>query len=224
MKNSSRPLFLLAVACVTGLWTSQALAQDAVGNAAAGQGKVALCIGCHGIEGYRASFPEVHQVPMISGQGAKYLATALNEYKTGARKHPTMRAIADSLSEQDIADVAAYYEINGQTGAAPAATAAREPSPAVAQLLTKGACVSCHGANFSKPIDPSYPKVAGQFSDYMYASLKAYKNDSHNTWGRNNAVMGGVAKQFSNAELKALSAYVASLNTELKTVAQPKFK
>ncbi len=223
MKNSSRPLFLLAVACVTGLWTSQALAQDAVGNAAAGQGKVALCIGCHGIEGYRASFPEVHQVPMISGQGAKYLATALNEYKTGARKHPTMRAIADSLSEQDIADVAAYYAASGAGQPAPV----RQPGAAsarVTELLQKGNCVSCHGEGFTKPIDPTYPKVAGQHADYLYAALKSYRIDGNANVGRSNPVMGAVAKQFSHAELKVLADYVGSLQGELKVVPESRFR
>ena len=64
-------------------------------------------MGCHSIKGYQASFPEVHKVPMIAGQGAKYIASALTAYKNGDRKHPTMRAIATSLSDQDIADVAA---------------------------------------------------------------------------------------------------------------------
>jgi len=78
-----------------------------------------MCIGCHGIPGYRASFPEIHQVPMISGQGAKYIASALNAYKKGERKHPTMRGIAGSLSDQDIADVSAFYASHQ----APASTA-----------------------------------------------------------------------------------------------------
>src|SRR5260363_140151 len=72
---------------------------DAAGNAQAGAGKVAMCIGCHGIEGYR--------VPMIGGQNAKYIEIALHDYKKGNRKYATMRAIATSLSDQDIADIAA---------------------------------------------------------------------------------------------------------------------
>ena len=73
-----------------------------------------MCIGCHGIKGYQASFPEVHKVPMISGQSAKYIVAALTAYKKGERKHPTMRAIAASLTEQDMADLAAYYEQQGK--------------------------------------------------------------------------------------------------------------
>lgn len=80
-----------------------------VGNVDAARGKVSMCIGCHGLPGYRASFPEVYSVPMIAGQNAKYIEMALNEYKSGNRSHLTMVGIAKSLSEQDIADVAAYY-------------------------------------------------------------------------------------------------------------------
>jgi cytochrome c553 len=214
-------IFALAVASVTAV---SAQAQEAKGDAKAGEKKIAMCIGCHGIKGYQASFPEVHKVPMISGQGAKYITAALNAYKKGERKHPTMRGIADSLSDQDIADVSAYYEQHGKTDAAPAGNPAREPGAKVAELLKKGACVSCHGDNFSKPIDPSYPKVAGQHADYLFVALKSYKTEGQATWGRANGVMGGVAKQFSNAELKALSGYIASLDGELKTVPQSKFR
>jgi len=86
-----------------------AAAADIVGNPKAAVAKVEQCIGCHGIPGYKATFPEVYRVPMIAGQSAKYLESALIAYKKGDRKHPTMRGIAASLSDQDIADVSAYY-------------------------------------------------------------------------------------------------------------------
>lgn len=84
-------------------------AADIVGNAKAGENKVSMCIGCHGIPGYKASFPEVYQVPMIGGQTAKYIESSLQAYKKGERNNPSMRGIAASMSDQDIADVAAYY-------------------------------------------------------------------------------------------------------------------
>ena len=71
-----------------------ASAQDVKANAEAGAKKAAMCMGCHSIPGYQASFPEVHKVPMIAGQSAAYLQSALAQYKTGDRKHPTMKAIA----------------------------------------------------------------------------------------------------------------------------------
>ena len=183
-----------------------------------------MCIGCHGIKGYQASFPEVHKVPMISGQGAAYIASALHAYKKGDRKHPTMRGIADSLTDQDIADVAAYYAASGVAADATPPAKAPEGSAKVAALLAKGACVSCHGENLSKPIDPSYPKIAGQHSDYLFVALKSYKIEGSAQVGRNNAIMGGIAKQFSNAELKELASYVGGLSGELKTVPQSRFK
>lgn len=84
-------------------------AADVKGDATAAKNKVAMCVGCHGIPGYKASFPEVYRVPMLGGQSEKYIAAALNAYKKGERKHPTMVGIAAGLSDQDIADVAAYY-------------------------------------------------------------------------------------------------------------------
>jgi cytochrome c553 len=96
---------LLALAGIANL----AAAADVVGNAKAADNKVAMCIGCHGIPGYKATFPEVYQVPMIGGQSAKYIENALKAYQKGERKNPSMRGIAAGLSDQDIADVAAYY-------------------------------------------------------------------------------------------------------------------
>jgi cytochrome c553 len=198
-------------------------AQDIKADAAAGEKKAAMCIGCHGLQRYQASFPEVHKVPMISGQGAKYIAASLNAYKTGDRKHPTMRGIAGSLTDQDVADLAAFYESNGKPfAAAPEQPAAAHPD--VAALLAKGACLSCHGANFSKPIDGSYPKIAGQYNDYLYVALKAYKTEGNPLVGRSNAIMGGMVKQFSLVELKAISNYIGSLPGELKTVSEPEFR
>ncbi|AVS78820.1 c-type cytochrome [Paracidovorax avenae] len=221
MNKKLTTIFAVAVACVTAV----AQAQDVKGDAKAGEGKIAMCIGCHGIPGYQASFPEVYKVPMISGQNAGYIASALQAYKKGDRRHPTMRGIADSLSDQDIADVAAYYAGQARQGGAPAKPS-REPGAQVAQLLQKGACVSCHGENFSKPIDPSYPKIAGQHPDYLFAALKAYKTGgpAAATVGRSNAIMAGIAKQFSNAELKALSGYLGSLDGELQVVPQSRFR
>lgn len=99
-------------------------AADAVqGSAEAARNKTSMCIGCHGIPGYKASFPSVYSVPMISGQSPKYLENALLAYKKGERSHPTMRGIAAGLSDQDMADLAAYYGGGQQSAAAPAAAA-----------------------------------------------------------------------------------------------------
>ena len=96
---------------------SFAQADEVKGSAAAGNGKVWLCTGCHSIPDYRADYPYVYRVPMLGGQNAAYIATALSEYKKGERKHPTMRAISASLSDQDMADIGEYYA--AQTASSP---------------------------------------------------------------------------------------------------------
>lgn len=88
-----------------------ALAQDGApkGNAESAKSKNSMCIGCHGVAGYRTAFPDVYQVPMIGGQSPTYIVKALEAYKSGARSHPSMQGIARSLTAQDMADLAAYY-------------------------------------------------------------------------------------------------------------------
>jgi len=195
MRPMSFKSFAIAAALFAGMAGQMSVAQDLKGDVQAGEKKIAMCIGCHGIVGYQASFPAVYKVPMISGQGAKYIANALNAYKSGERKHPTMRSVALGLTPQDIADVSAYYELHGNTLPAPEQIA---PAPAkVAELLTKG---------------------------YLYMALKSYKEDGSSTWGRSNAVMGGVAKQYTLAELKMIADYLGSQQGELKVVPQSKFR
>jgi cytochrome c553 len=88
-----------------------ALAQDGApkGEAAAAKAKNSMCIGCHGVSGYRTAFPDVYEVPKIGGQSPAYIVKALEAYKSGERSHPSMQGIARSLSAQDMADFAAYY-------------------------------------------------------------------------------------------------------------------
>lgn len=221
MNKTLTTLFALAVASAT----VAAHAQETKGDVKAGEQKTAMCIGCHGIVGYQSSFPEVHKVPMISGQSAGYIANALQAYQKGDRKHPTMRGVAISLTEQDIADLSAYYAQHGKTGGELPAAPRQAPVAPVAELLKKGACVSCHGDNFAKPIDPSYPKLAGQHADYLYVALKSYKETGKNAYvGRSNGVMAGIAGQFSNAELKALSQYIAKVDGDLQVVPQSRLR
>jgi cytochrome c553 len=107
----------LAVTAALVFAGSVAQADEVKGNAAAGNGKVWLCIGCHSIPDYRADYPLVYKVPTIGGQNAAYIASALAAYKKGERKHPTMRSIAASLSDQDMADIGEYYA--AQTASSP---------------------------------------------------------------------------------------------------------
>jgi cytochrome c553 len=219
-------LFTTIFTVAVSLLTASAFAQGAPikGDVKAGETKNAMCIGCHGIVGYQATFPEVYKVPKISGQGAAYISAALNEYKAGTRKHPTMRGVAESLTDQDIADLSAYYSAHGVVAGQAAPDTAKTPSPEVQALLAKANCASCHGANFSKPIDPAYPKIAGQHADYLFVALKAYKVENNPKVGRGNAIMGGMAKQYTNAELKALAGYLSSLDGDLKVVPESRFR
>jgi len=103
MKNTG---FLIL--CAIMMLTVSAFAR-ATGDAERGSQKKSMCAGCHGIADWRTAYPEVYSVPRLGGQHAAYIVKALGEYKSGARKHPTMNAIASSLTEQDMADLAAYY-------------------------------------------------------------------------------------------------------------------
>jgi cytochrome c553 len=212
-------LALALVAAVAVFSTPAAQAQDIQ----AGERNAAMCIGCHGIPGYQSSFPEVHRVPMISGQNAKYIVAALQAYKKGDRKHPTMRAIAQGLTDQEMADLAAFYEQQARVAPVPAKPAT-EPPAAVADLLKRANCASCHGENYSKAIDPSYPKLAGQHPDYLYVALKAYKTEGQAIVGRNNAIMAAIVKQYTPAELRLIANHLGSLPGELRTVSQSRFR
>ena len=86
-----------------------AAAAEAQGNADAGRNKSSMCVGCHNIPGYKTAFPSVYSVPKLDGQHAPYMVKALRAYKSGERTHPSMRGIAASLSDQDMADLAAFY-------------------------------------------------------------------------------------------------------------------
>ena len=224
LRKMNQLLLSLSAFLVASVTVLSANALEIKGDAKAGEKKNAMCIGCHGIVGYQASFPEIHKVPKISGQGEKYIISALNAYKKGERKHPTMRGISASLSDQDMADLAVFYATNGVDMNAKPLEKASDGSAKAMELIAKGACLSCHGESLSKPIDPSYPKLAGQHNDYLYVALKAYKVDGNPQVGRGNAIMGGVAKQFTNAELKELANYIGRLPGDLKTVPESRFR
>ncbi|HSV17764.1 MAG TPA: cytochrome c [Casimicrobiaceae bacterium] len=115
--TSTYLMSMLAAAC---LLCTSALAQapaatpgtpaaTAGGDPAKGREKTQMCEGCHEIPGWRTAFPEVYHVPKIAGQHEAYIVAALKAYRSGERSHPSMRGIATPLSDQDIANLAAYY-------------------------------------------------------------------------------------------------------------------
>ncbi|HEX6019462.1 MAG TPA: c-type cytochrome [Burkholderiaceae bacterium] len=225
MKNT----LLLCLALVAAPMAVQAA--DIKGDAGAGSKKVAMCYGCHGLARYQTDFPQVYKVPKIAGQNAKYMVAALDEYRSGGRKHPSMQAIAGSMSDQDIADVAAYFSALGEK-ADGAPVPVTPPAPPQALVARLAVCEACHGKNFNNTTDPAYPKLAGQYADYLLVSLKAYMTDNNPNVGRSNAIMRGMiapevdGKQkptFTNAELKQVAQYLSSLPGDVKTVPESRF-
>ena len=101
-----RTFTIAGLSAVLGLLAAPSYAD---GDAAAGKNKTQMCAGCHGMDGFRTAYPETYHVPKLGGQNAGYIVNALKAYKAGDRQHPTMKAIAATLSEQDMADLAAYY-------------------------------------------------------------------------------------------------------------------
>jgi cytochrome c553 len=99
---------LTGVAAAVVLASSPAVL--AQGDASAGVQKKQMCEGCHGIAGYRTAYPTVYSAPKLGGQSAAYIVKALQDYAGGTRQHPSMNGVAASLSAQDMADLAAYYE------------------------------------------------------------------------------------------------------------------
>jgi len=220
MTGVSRPFVQWSVAAAL-VWSAlpaaaQVPRSDAQGTgpapgAVSMQTEVSKCMGCHGIEGYRASFPEVHRVPKISGQNAKYIEAALKAYRAGERRHPTMRAISAALDDEEIARIADYYSHPSPNYAPARSVQGAQPSARVAALLQKGNCVSCHGQDFNTPIDPTYPKLGGQYPDYLFVVLKSYKDEPNRVVGRSHPIMSALVKQFSSAELKAMADHIGSL-------------
>ena len=115
LQPMTRSLAIALLLLLPALAFAQTPAQPAAsaGDPVKGREKTRMCEGCHGIEGWRTAFPEVYRVPKLGGQHEAYIAAALKEYKSGARSHPSMRAIAGGLTDDDIANLAAYYAQGG---------------------------------------------------------------------------------------------------------------
>jgi len=198
----------MVLAATLGLCaTFASRAEDAPAGDAAHGAKIAYtCFGCHGIPDYRNAYPNYH-VPEIGGQHAAYLAAALAEYRSGARQHPTMHGQALSLSEQDLRDLAAYFESKDPvvSGGKPIGTL-----PAAGQT-----CVACHGAD-GVGVLPEYPTLAGQHADYLEQALKAYRKGT-----RQNAIMNGMAAALKDEEIAALALYFSQQRPALRVPLPP---
>lgn len=184
----------------------------AAGDANAGQGKSAVCAACHGADGNSV----VPNWPKIAGQHARYLERQLGLIKSGARAVPEMAGIVMGLSDQDMADIAAYYA--GQTSKAGLTDESLLSTGE--QLYRAGnsatdvpACMACHGpAGEGNPL-AAYPALAGQHSVYTEKMLKGFRAGSQ--WGEDDAsskIMSDVTLRLTDAEIKAVASYMQGLH------------
>lgn len=211
---------LVVVLSLMGLAHGNEVASAAaVGDAAAGKIKSAACVACHGLDGNSL----VSAYPKLAGQGAKYLAKQLRDFKrTGsdARVNPIMQGMAAPLSEQDILDLAAYF------AAQKSSTNAADPALVkVGEALWRGgnlasgvmACTGCHNPSGLGNTLAAFPALRGQHADYVEVQLKAFRaaarGDLVGDKRENDAegVMRSVAKHLSDSEIKAVAQFVSGL-------------
>jgi len=180
----------------------------APGSAQEGQTKSTACVACHGVDG-NSSNP---QWPTLAGQHRQYIAKQLRAFKSGTRKDPLMSPMAASLSDDDIEDLAAYF--NAQK---PAGLEADPSKVQLGQRLYRGgdtraaltACAACHGPEGRGNPAASYPAIRGQHSTYVAAQLRAYRAGTRTT--DQNQMMRTVANTMSDEQIKALASYVQGL-------------
>ena len=186
---------VVALACASFASTTvPAQDQPLQGNAKHGKAISYTCLGCHGIEGYKNAYP-MYSVPKLEGQHPEYLIAALQEYRSGDRAHTTMHAQASTLSDQDIADIAAYF-------AGKPLVSKGKPSSTPPQAATL--CVSCHGQD-GVAIAPTYPSLAGQHEDYIARALEEYRKG-----GRKNPIMKGFAATLKDEDIAVIAKYFAN--------------
>ncbi|MFT6917034.1 MAG: cytochrome c553 [Motiliproteus sp.] len=181
----------------------------AQGDAAVGQGKAALCAGCHGADGNGAA----PTFPKLAGQHASYLVKQLKDIKGGARISPMMVGFAAGLSEQDMEDLGAYFntlEVS-QGVATDADLVAQGEAIYSAGVASKGiaACAACHGPGGEGNGLAVFPSLKGQYDTYVEAQLKGFRDGTRANDPA--AMMRGVAGNLSDGEIKAVSAYILTM-------------
>ena len=174
-----------------------ALAGDAERGAVIAQ----TCTGCHGIPGYYNAQPAYH-VPRLGGQNADYIEVALQGYRRGTRGHDTMQAQASSLTDQDIADVAAYFE--SFEGEAKAARTRASEAKIEAGRAKAETCKACHGEE-GVAAAPQWPDLAGQHENYLQVALERYKDGS-----RVDLVMNPLIAPLDPETIEELAAFFAA--------------
>ncbi|HEX2140589.1 MAG TPA: c-type cytochrome [Woeseiaceae bacterium] len=170
--------------------------REARGDPDRGREQGLTCLGCHGIEGYRNAYPS-YRVPKLGGQKAAYVQAALQAYRDGTRPHPTMQAQGSSLSDEDIADIAAWLEQAGTAADEVDAQTAGLPEAAVA-------CVACHGTAGAN-ITPAPPVLSGQYQDYLVHALGQYREQA-----RGMSVMNSFAAGLTEEQVEQVTAFYSS--------------
>ncbi|MDN3614697.1 c-type cytochrome [Vibrio gallaecicus] len=188
----------------------------AEGSIEAGKAKSQTCVACHGADGNSL----ITQYPKLAGQHAKYLEKQLKELKLGmtsggkqGRYEPVMGAMAMPLSEEDMADLAAYYaSLPISNNSTPENVVAEGKALYTAGDAERGitACIACHGARGNGTELSGFPKVSGQHADYIKAQLEKFRDGSRNN--DMNAMMRDVAKKLTDADIDTLSKYVGGLH------------
>jgi len=202
-----KTLYLIAVVA-TG-FSGAVLAQPAApllpialeGDAARGATLASTCAGCHGVPGSRNAYPSYH-VPKLGGQNADYLEVALQGYRRGTRAHPTMQAQAATLSDQDIADVAAY--LVSREGQPQAGKSAADEIDVQAGRRKAVACLQCHGETGIAETT-QWPHLAGQHESYLKQTLQQYK-----TGERSDLLMGPLVAGLDEQTIAELAAYFSA--------------
>ena len=161
------------------------------GDAVRGEVLADTCLGCHGIAGYRNAYPS-YRVPKIGGQKAAYIVQALEAYRAGTRPHPTMQAQADPMTDQEIADLAAYFQ--GSEMAKDQVT-----NETIAGVDAAKTCLACHGAGV-EGIQPTPPTLSGQEESYLIHALNEYKNGK-----RPGNVMTAFAAALTDDDMEAIA-------------------
>lgn len=169
-----------------------ALAQDIE----AGRKVATLCRVCHGIEG----MAQVPIAPHISGEPVSYITRQLQAFRSGAREHEMMTVVARGLTDQQIADVAAWYSAHRATGTLPAGA-----DPDAAPSL----CVNCHGAN-GIAVNEDAPNLAAETNVYLATQLKAFR-----TGKRQHEIMSGIAADLTDDEIAAYADWYAGVRLEV---------
>ena len=199
---------LLLTLGVTGV--AQAAGTALVGDAAAGQAKTAVCGACHGPDGNSIA----PNFPKLAGQGNKYLLKQLHEIKDGKREVLEMTGMLTNLSDQDLADIAAYFSSQkGSVGAADAKLVERGQALFRGGDVEKGlpACTGCHSPDGQGLAAAGFPHLGGQHASYIEKQLTDFREGDRTNDG-DSMIMRGIAAKMSNKDIKALASYIQGLH------------